>query len=49
MIGAQSSSYEQLGYFTSSIRTSATLLNVISSPGKQENNIISITIEGDLP
>lgn len=49
-ISANSKSYEQLGYFTSSIKTSATLTNVISTTGEKDGSgNITIKIEGDLP
>lgn len=48
-IQAQSKSYAQLGYLTSSIRVNGYLTNVISTSGQQENGIITIKIEGDLP
>lgn len=48
-IQAQSKEYPQLGYLTTSIKTSGMLTNVISTSGQKENNIITIKIEGDLP
>lgn len=48
-IQAQSRSYAQLGYLTASIKTNGILTNVISTSGQQQNNIITIKIEGDLP
>lgn len=48
-IQAQSESYAQLGYLTTSIKTSGMLTNVISTSGQKENNIVIIKIEGDLP
>lgn len=48
-IQAQSKSYSQLGYLTSNLKVSGTLNNVISTAGQQQNNIITIKIEGDLP
>ena len=48
-IHAQSKEYPQLGYLTTSIKTSGMLTNVISTSGQKENNIITIKIEGDLP
>lgn len=48
-IQAQSKSYAQLGYLTTNIKVSEVLLNVISTSGQQDNGIITIKIEGDLP
>lgn len=48
-IQAQSKSYAQLGYLTTNIKVSEVLLNVISTSGQQDNEIITIKIEGDLP
>ena len=48
-IQAQSKSYAQLGYLTSNLKVSGVLTNVISTAGQQQNNIITIKIEGDLP
>ena len=48
-IQAQSKSYSQLGYLTTRLKTDNILTNVISTAGQQQNNIITIKIEGDLP
>ncbi|MCI8641237.1 MAG: hypothetical protein HFJ59_05145 [Clostridia bacterium] len=48
-IQAQSKSYAQLGYLTTNIKVSEVLLNVVSTSGQQDNDIITIKIEGDLP
>lgn len=48
-IQAQSKSYAQLGYLTTNLKVSGVLNNVISTAGQQQNNIITIKIEGDLP
>ena len=48
-IQAQSKSYAQLGYLTTNLKVSGVLTNVISTAGEQQNNIITIKIEGDLP
>lgn len=48
-IQAQSKSYAQLGYLTTNLKVSGVLTNVISTAGQQNNNIITIKIEGDLP
>ncbi len=49
VIEAQSNKYEQLGMFKAKLDTEMYLTNVISTSGQQENNIIKVTIEGDLP
>lgn len=48
-IVAQSSDYDQLGYFKAVIQTKRILKNVISSSGVKNDDIISFTIEGELP
>ena len=48
-IEAQSNKYEQLGMFKAKLDTEMYLTNVISTSGQQENNVIKVTIEGDLP
>ena len=47
-IEAQSNKYEQLGMFKAKLDTGMYLTNVISTSGQQENNVIKVTIEGDL-
>ena len=49
VIEAQSNKYEQLGMFKAKLDTEMILTNVISTSGQQENNVIKVTIEGDLP
>ena len=49
VIQAQSDKYEQLGMFKAKLDTGMYLTNVISTSGQQENNIIKVMIEGDLP
>ena len=48
-IQAQSKSYAQLGYLATNLKVSGVLTNVIYTAGQQQNNIITIKIEGDLP
>ncbi len=48
-IEAQSNKYEQLGMFKAKIDTEMYLTNVNSTSGKQENNVIKVKIEGELP
>ena len=49
VINAQSTKYEQLGYFIAAIKTTPILTNVISTSGQKDNDIVTIKIEGDLP
>ncbi len=49
VIEAQSDKYEQLGMFKAKLDTGMYLTNVISTSGQQENNVIKVKIEGDLP
>lgn len=46
---AQASQYDQLGYLKASIQTSGMLMDVISTMGQKENNIVVMKIEGELP
>ena len=46
---AQSYDYDQLGYFKAVIQTKKILKNVVSSSGVKNGDIISFTIEGELP
>ena len=49
VIKAQAEKYEQLGYFKAVLSTKNILLNVQSDSGTKSDDIVSITIEGDLP
>lgn len=49
VIQAQSSEYQYLGYFKSEIQNRVILVNVTSTSGKRVNDMIQVTIEGDLP
>lgn len=49
VINAQSAKYEQLGYFIAKIKEKGYLLNVVSSSGAKSSEMISVTIEGDMP
>ena len=49
VIKAQSTKYPGLGYFKTKLQTQNILTNVISGSGTKQNDIISVTIEGDLP
>ena len=49
VIQAQAEKYEQLGYFKAVLSTENILLNVKSSSGTKSGDVVTITIEGDLP
>ena len=49
VIKAKCNEYTQLGYFIAKLKTSEILTNVVSSSGVKSNNVVSVTIEGDLP
>lgn len=49
LINAQAEKYEQLGYFKAKIKTQGILTNVTSTSGVKQDNLVKITIEGDLP
>lgn len=49
VIVAESQKYEQLGYFTSVLKTEGVLVNVKSTSGSKEDATVRVTIEGDLP
>jgi hypothetical protein len=49
VIEAESQKYEQLGYFTSVLKTDQVLVNVKSTSGAKSDSIVKVTIEGDLP
>ena len=48
-IAAQSTDYDQLGIFIGVIRTKKILKNVTSTSGVKTGEIVSVTIEGELP
>ena len=48
-INAQSNKYEQLGYLKAKIKSDVILINVISTAGQKDNNVVTVKIEGDLP
>ena len=48
-ITAQSYEYDQLGYFKAVLQTKKILKNVVSSSGVKNDDIITFTIEGELP
>ena len=49
IIEAEASEYEQLGYFKAVLTNDNILENVKSTNGVKEEDIIKVTIEGDLP
>lgn len=46
---AQTTQYEQLGFFKAKIQNDTILTNVVSTAGQKDNNVITVKIEGDLP
>lgn len=49
VIKAQAEQYEQLGYLKAKIKSDNILTDVISDSGVKEENLVKVTIEGDLP
>lgn len=49
IIKAQSSEYSQLAYFMGALKINNTLNNIISDSGVNENGVVKLTIEGELP
>lgn len=49
LIGAEAERYEQLGYFMSALRTENVLVNVRTTTGIMQDDIVKVTIEGELP
>lgn len=49
VIQAQAAEYDPLGYFLAAIDTQGILLNAKSNSGVKQDNIVRITIEGDMP
>lgn len=48
-IQAQSEKYEQLGYFKAVLDTKGILVDVKSTSGMKDNDLVKVTIEGELP
>ena len=50
-IKAQSEQYEQLGYFKVKIKSDGILVptSVVSTQGIKQGNVVTVTIEGELP
>lgn len=49
IIKVQSKTYEQIGYFKAKLKTEAILVNVTSDSGQNQDGVVKVTIEGDLP
>lgn len=49
VITARAEQYEQLGYFKGRLKTDNILTNVVSDSGQKQNNVVTVTIEGELP
>ena len=49
VIKAQSTKYPGLGYFKTRLKIQNILTNVVSGSGTKQNDVITVTIEGDLP
>ena len=49
VITARAEQYEQLGYFKGRLKTDNILTNVISDGGQKQDNVVTVTIEGELP
>lgn len=48
-ITAKSADYADLGFFLATLKNEETLLNVKSNSGVNQDNMVTITIEGDMP
>ena len=46
---AQASDYDQLGYFIAKIKVSGILNNAVSSSSQKSGDVVTVTIEGELP
>ena len=49
VIQAQSSQYQGLGYFKTKLQINNILTNVVAGGSMKQGNLITVTIEGDLP
>lgn len=49
VIEAEAEKYEQLGYLKAVLSTNEILKDVKSTSGQKSNNVVKVTIEGDLP
>ena len=48
-ISAQAEKYDQLGYFKAVLEEEGILVNITTTKGEKQNNLINITITGELP
>ena len=49
LIEAESEKYEQLGYFSSILKTENVLRNIKTTSGVKDGSVVKVTIEGELP
>ena len=49
VITAESEKYEPLGIFVAKLKLDGILINVVSNESVKDNNIVKVTIEGELP
>lgn len=49
VISAQSSDYQQIGYFKGVLRVDGILNNIVSDSAIKQDGVVKVTIEGDLP
>lgn len=49
VINAQSSDYQQIGYFKGVLKVDGILTNVVSDSAVKQDGLVKVTIEGDLP
>lgn len=48
-ITAQSDRYEQIGIFSAKLEQDGILVNVVSDKSTKQNEVVTVTIEGELP
>lgn len=49
VINAQSETYQQLGYLKAKLKEDGILINVVSDSGQKQDNLVKVTIKGELP
>ncbi len=49
VINAQSETYQQLGYLKAKLKEDGILTNVVSDSSQKQDNVVKVTIEGELP
>lgn len=49
VINAQSSDYQQIGYFKGVLKVDGILTNIVSDSAIKQDGVVKVTIEGDLP